>query len=337
MASENDPTSAELSFGSGYYEQRLEERLQELRKKKIKAFSALRKKQEIKAKNIKKRPPSLFDDLDLFAADYENPASSPSVNGEMQKKAERAVLRAEKARQKREKMSRNTEAAIAAFEAGDWNAGYKLAGNADWHDPRIQYWLGRFYEEGFMLERDSDGSVEFYRDAAEHGHEDAKHRLERMHIECQKSSSPEEAEWVSWKRCREAAERGDAEAQAVWGTILFFDGKYEEAREWHVKAEKQNNAKALYSIGRALESGCLIDNGKNIALQYYRNAAKLITDTVNTYSSLFKGKRTEKDILYMALIHIALRYEKESNRNDTAPYSDILKKLTSEIEETLNS
>ena len=69
----------------------------------------------------------------------------------------------------------------------------------------------------------------------------------------------------------------------------------------------------------------------------YRNAAKLITDTVNTYSSLFKGKRTEKDILYMALIHIALQYEKESNRNDTAPYSDILKKLTSEIEETLNS
>ena len=70
---------------------------------------------------------------------------------------------------------------------------------------------------------------------------------------------------------------------------------------------------------------------------YYLNAAKLITDTVNTYESLFKGKRTDKDILYMARIHIALRYEKESNRNDTAPYSDILNKLTSEIEEALKN
>ena len=62
-----------------------------------------------------------------------------------------------------------------------------------------------------------------------------------------------------------------------------------------------------------------------------------ITDTVNTYSSLFKGKRTDKDILYMALLDIALRYEKESSRNDTAPYSVILNKLTSEIEEALKS
>ena len=71
--------------------------------------------------------------------------------------------------------------------------------------------------------------------------------------------------------------------------------------------------------------------------EFYRNAAKLITDTVNTYSSLFKGKRTDKDILYMALLDIALRYEKESSRNDTAPYSVILNKLTSEIEEALKS
>ena len=39
----------------------------------------------------------------------------------------------------------------------------------------------------------------------------------------------------------------------------------------------------------------------------------------------------------MALLDIALRYEKESSRNDTAPYSVILNKLTSEIEEALKS
>lgn len=67
----------------------------------------------------------------------------------------------------------------------------------------------------------------------------------------------------------------------------------------------------------------------------YRDAAKLITDTVNTYAAAFKGRKSEKDLLYMALIDIALRYERESERNDTAPFSDILGKLTSEIEDAL--
>ena len=29
--------------------------------------------------------------------------------------------------------------------------------------------------------------------------------------------------------------------------------------------------------------------------EYYRSAAKLITDTVNTYSTLFKGKKAKKE------------------------------------------
>lgn len=70
---------------------------------------------------------------------------------------------------------------------------------------------------------------------------------------------------------------------------------------------------------------------------YYRNAAQLITDTVNTYASYFKGMKTEKEILFMALIEIALRYQKEATNNDTKPYDDILDKLTSEIEQALNT
>ena len=40
-------------------------------------------------------------------------------------------------------------------------------------------------------------------------------------------------------------------------------------------------------------------------------------------------------MLHMALIDIALKYEKELQRNDTKPYKDILTTLTTEIEETL--
>ena len=66
--------------------------------------------------------------------------------------------------------------------------------------------------------------------------------------------------------------------------------------------------------------------------ELYRNAAKLITGTVNDYAKIYKENKTVKDLLYMALIDIALRYMRESKRNDTAPISNILVKITSEIE-----
>ena len=68
---------------------------------------------------------------------------------------------------------------------------------------------------------------------------------------------------------------------------------------------------------------------------YYRNAAKLINDTVNTYSGLLKGKKSEKEILYAAMLVIALKYESEKGHNDTSEYDDILKRLTKEIEAVL--
>ena len=69
--------------------------------------------------------------------------------------------------------------------------------------------------------------------------------------------------------------------------------------------------------------------------ELYRKAAKLITDTVNTYAGVFKGRKSDKDLLYMAFIDVALRYERESSRNDTTPYRNILSKLTSELEDAL--
>lgn len=69
--------------------------------------------------------------------------------------------------------------------------------------------------------------------------------------------------------------------------------------------------------------------------EYYRKSAKLIDETVNTYSKIYKGRKGDKEILYMALLDVALRYEKEVDRNDTEPYNDILTKLTAEIEDAL--
>ncbi len=70
---------------------------------------------------------------------------------------------------------------------------------------------------------------------------------------------------------------------------------------------------------------------------FYRKAAKLITDTVNSYSGKFKTSRGEKEILYMAMLDIALNLEFEKESNNTEPYNDILTKITAEIEDALGA
>lgn len=69
--------------------------------------------------------------------------------------------------------------------------------------------------------------------------------------------------------------------------------------------------------------------------EYYRKSAKLIDDIVNSYTKIYKGRKSDKEILYMALLDVALRYEKEEGKNDTQPYNEILEKLTAEIVDAL--
>ena len=69
--------------------------------------------------------------------------------------------------------------------------------------------------------------------------------------------------------------------------------------------------------------------------EFYRLAAKLITDRYNAYAQAYKGRKTEHTISLMTLIDIALLYQKAKRKNDTGPYKDILQKLTSDIEEAL--
>ncbi len=68
---------------------------------------------------------------------------------------------------------------------------------------------------------------------------------------------------------------------------------------------------------------------------FYRNAAKLIAETVNSYAAQYKATKSMKEILYMAMIDIALNYEFLKERKDTDRYDNILKTLTAEIENTL--
>ena len=69
--------------------------------------------------------------------------------------------------------------------------------------------------------------------------------------------------------------------------------------------------------------------------EFYRAAAKMITDRYNVYAKLFKGRKGAHTIALMTLIDIALQYQKEHSRNDTGPYDDVLSHLSAEIDEVL--
>lgn len=69
--------------------------------------------------------------------------------------------------------------------------------------------------------------------------------------------------------------------------------------------------------------------------QYYRAAAKLISERYGAYAQAYKGRKSDHTIALMTLIEIALRYEKELAKNDTAPYNHILSQLISEVEDAL--
>ena len=69
--------------------------------------------------------------------------------------------------------------------------------------------------------------------------------------------------------------------------------------------------------------------------EFYRAAAKLITERYGAYAQVYRGRKSDHSIALMTLIEIALRYEKEKAKNDTKPYDDILSQLTSEIEDAL--
>ena len=61
--------------------------------------------------------------------------------------------------------------------------------------------------------------------------------------------------------------------------------------------------------------------------EYYRAAAKLITERYGAYAQVYRGRKSDHTI--------ALMYQKEHASNDTEPYDNVLAKLTAEIEEAL--
>ena len=70
--------------------------------------------------------------------------------------------------------------------------------------------------------------------------------------------------------------------------------------------------------------------------EFYRSAAKFITERYNAYAQAYKGRKSDHTVALMTLVDVALAYQKERSHNDTLPYDNVLARLTAEIEETLD-
>ena len=69
--------------------------------------------------------------------------------------------------------------------------------------------------------------------------------------------------------------------------------------------------------------------------EFYRAAAKLITERYNAYAQAYKMRKSDHTIALMTLIDVALMYQKEHSHNDTSPYDNVLARLTAEMEDAL--
>lgn len=69
--------------------------------------------------------------------------------------------------------------------------------------------------------------------------------------------------------------------------------------------------------------------------ELYRKIGVLISRVVASYMEKYKGLKSDKEIFYMALINIALRYGREAKRNDLEPLLGTLANLQKEIDELM--
>lgn len=140
------------------------------------------------------------------------------------------------------------------------------AGNAE-----SQYILGRAYQAGRPVARDSSEALKWYRKAAEQGYALAEFSLAAMYIDGE-GVSKDSTEAVRW--LRKAAEHGHAFAQFTFGYNVEQRGDFSEAAKWYRKAAEQGLVTAQNALGFMYEQGRGLKKDDKEAAKWYRKAAE---------------------------------------------------------------
>jgi len=116
--------------------------------------------------------------------------------------------------------------------------------------------LGTLYEHGEVVPRDYAEAAKWYSRALANGH--TRSQLSRRFLARRASKDGIEPEEVL-RRCRQAAEGGDVDAQSFLG-YLYSDGEevpqdYEEAIRWYTMAAEAGDVSSQFNLGSIYSSG----------------------------------------------------------------------------------
>lgn len=156
----------------------------------------------------------------------------------------------------------------------------ELRAKAEQGDATAQAALGTLYREGVGVSKDNAEAVKWLRKAAEQGVAAAQFRLREMEREREGMGAPKNKEDdtktinaakntinVDVSRYREAAQKGDATAQAALGTIyhegLGVPKNDVEALKWYRMAAKQGDEVAKHRLLELYSKGIGVQKNKD--------------------------------------------------------------------------
>jgi uncharacterized protein len=160
---------------------------------------------------------------------------------------------------------------LPVLTPADWQV---LFSEADAGNAQAQYWLGRIYDLGILLPKDSGKSLYWYQKSAEQNYAPAKYSL------CLDRSArdPAELELCTWR----GAEDGVPEAQFWLGTAFeehrFGVTDIQEALKWTKRAAEGDNPDAEVVLGEHYKDGDGVEQNYALAAQWYRKAAEHVPD-----------------------------------------------------------
>jgi len=129
-----------------------------------------------------------------------------------------------------------------------------------------QFYLGQAYEQGICVKKDMAKAAQYYKDAADGDHPEAKYNLGVFYLRGEGGCECSEAKGL--KLIQEAGEQGLGEAMLVIGGQSKKDNVEDIAIE-------MNEVEELFHMGKVMEESELNDSDDEIfALELYRIAAK---------------------------------------------------------------
>jgi uncharacterized protein len=157
---------------------------------------------------------------------------------------------------------------LPTLTPNDWR---ELFSEAESGSAEAQYWLGRIYDAGRLLPKDTEKSVHWYQKAAEQGYAPAEYAV------CMNRANHDEMEV---DRCMwRAAENGVSDVQFWFGVafeqhLWFGVTDKQEALKWFKQAAEGGNPDAEVELGDHYQDGDGVEQNYALAAEWYRKAAE---------------------------------------------------------------